>query len=88
MILPNGPATVRFIRVLLQKTFIPGVDVRFYTDKGNMKYDIIVKPGADASKIVMRYSGADNLELRDKQLVIKTSVVMLKNRILILTSMK
>ena len=34
------------------KNIYPGIDVRFYTDKGNMKYDIIVKPGADASKIV------------------------------------
>ncbi|HEX6846542.1 MAG TPA: PKD domain-containing protein [Chitinophagaceae bacterium] len=56
------------------KNIYPGVDVRFYTDRGNMKYDIIVKPGADVSKIVMRYSGADRLEVRDKQLVIKTSV--------------
>ena len=56
------------------KGIYPGVDVRFYTDKGSMKYDIIVKPGADISKIVMRYTGADNLEIRDKQLVIKTSV--------------
>ena len=56
------------------KNIYPGIDVRFYTDKGNMKYDIIVKPGADASKIVLRYSGADNLEVRDKQLIIKTSV--------------
>ena len=56
------------------KNIYPGVDVRFYTDKGNMKYDIIVKPGADISKIVLRYAGAENLEVRDKQLVIKTSV--------------
>lgn len=56
------------------KNIYPGVDVRFYTDKGNMKYDIIVKPGADVSKIVMRYSGADALEVRDKQLIVKTSV--------------
>ena len=41
------------------KNIYPGVDVRFYTDKGSLKYDIIVKPGADASKIVLRYSGAD-----------------------------
>ena len=56
------------------KNIYPGVDVRFYTDKGSMKYDLIVKPGADISKIVLRYTGADNLEVRDKQLVIKTSV--------------
>lgn len=56
------------------KGIYPGVDVRFYSDKGSMKYDIIVQPGADISKIVLRYAGADNLEVRDKQLVIKTSV--------------
>jgi gliding motility-associated-like protein len=56
------------------KNVYPGIDVRYYTDKGSMKYDIIVKPGADISKIVMRYKGADKLEVRDKQLIIKTSV--------------
>ena len=56
------------------KNIYPGVDVRFYTDKGSMKYDIIVKPGADPSRIVLRYAGAEGLEVRDKQLVIKTSV--------------
>ena len=39
-----------------------------------MKYDIIVKPGADISKIALRYEGADKLEVKDKELVIKTSV--------------
>ena len=56
------------------KNIYPGVDVRYYTNNGSMKYDIIVKPGADLGKIVMRYKGADKLETRDKQLVIKTSV--------------
>ena len=56
------------------KNVYPGVDVRYYTNNGSMKYDIIVKPGADISKIALRYSGADKLEIRDKQLVIKTSV--------------
>jgi len=56
------------------KNVYPGIDVRYYTDKGSMKYDIIVKPGADLSKVVLRYTGADKLEIKDKQLVIKTSV--------------
>ena len=56
------------------KNIYPGVDVRYYTNNGSMKYDIIVKPGADISKIALRYSGADKLEIRDKQLIIKTSV--------------
>lgn len=56
------------------KNIYPNTDVRYYTDGGSMKYDIIVKPGADISKIVMRYTGADKLEVKNKELVVKTSV--------------
>ena len=56
------------------KNVYPGIDVRYYTDKGQMKYDIIVKPGAELSRLAMRYTGADKLEVKDKQLVIRTSV--------------
>ena len=56
------------------KNIYPNVDVRYYTNSGTMKYDIIVKPGADLSRIALRYSGADKLEVKDKQLIIKTSV--------------
>ena len=56
------------------KNIYPGIDVRYYTDKGQMKYDIIVKPGAELSKLVMRYTGADKVEVKNKQLVVKTSV--------------
>ena len=60
------------------KNLYPGVDVRYYTDNGNMKYDIIARPGSDISKIVLKYTGAEKLETRDKQLVIKTSVGTVK----------
>ncbi|HET9745331.1 MAG TPA: PKD domain-containing protein, partial [Chitinophagaceae bacterium] len=56
------------------KNVYPNVDVRYYTNSGTMKYDIIVKPGADLSRIALKYSGADKLEIKDKQLIIKTSV--------------
>jgi gliding motility-associated-like protein len=56
------------------KNIYPNVDVRYYTNNGSMKYDIIVKPGADISKIALRYAGADKLEVKNKELVIKTSV--------------
>ncbi len=56
------------------KNIYPNVDVRYYTTAGTMKYDIIVKPGADLSKIALRYSGADKLEIKNKQLIIRTSV--------------
>ena len=56
------------------KNVYPNVDVRYYTNSGTMKYDIIVKPGADLSRIVLRYKGANKLEIKDKQLIIRTSV--------------
>ena len=37
-------------------------------------HHIIVKPGADISKIALKYSGVDNLEIKNKELRVKTSV--------------
>lgn len=57
----------------------PGVDVRYYSDAaGRLKYDIIVKPGGDASKIVLAYEGVDKLRTKNKELVIGTSVGEIK----------
>jgi hypothetical protein len=52
----------------------PGIDVRYYTNEGKLKYDIIVHPGADISTLSMRFDGVDGLEVKNEQLVIKTSV--------------
>lgn len=52
----------------------PGIDMRYYTQEGLLKYDLIVKPGADLSRIAMKYEGADKLEIKDKELLISTSV--------------
>jgi gliding motility-associated-like protein len=77
-ILGNDPSKwaghCRIYLGLTAKNVYPGVDVRYYTEGGSLKYDIIARPGADISKIVLRYAGADKLELKNKQLVIKTSV--------------
>jgi gliding motility-associated-like protein len=56
------------------KNIYPGVDARYYTENGGMKYDLILNPGADPGKIVLHYSGADKLELKNNDLVVKTSV--------------
>lgn len=56
----------------------PNVDVRYYSDAGRMKYDIIVHPGGDINAIAMQYSGAEKLEVKNKELMIKTSVGSVK----------
>jgi len=64
----------RIYQAVTMKDVYPGVDIRYYTNEGSMKYDIIVNPGADISKIKMKYKGADQLRVSNKQLVVSTSV--------------
>jgi gliding motility-associated-like protein len=56
----------------------PNVDVRYYSDGGKLKYDIIVHPGGDIDRIAMQYSGVDKLEVKNKELMISTSVGTVK----------
>jgi gliding motility-associated-like protein len=56
----------------------PGVDVRYYTSWGTLKYDILVKPGADVSKIALKYEGVDKLQVKNKELVLGTSLAEFK----------
>lgn len=60
------------------KNIYPGVDVRYYSNNGQMKYDLIVAPGADISKIALKYDGVEKLALKKGELIIGTSVGELK----------
>jgi len=52
----------------------PGIDVRYYSENGTLKYDMVVNPGANAANIIMKYEGADKLSIKNNRLFIKTSV--------------
>ncbi len=57
------------------KNVYKNVDVRYYSDNGNLKYDLVIKPGADISKIALQFAGLDGLELNKYgNLTMKTSV--------------
>ncbi len=56
------------------KDIYPNIDVHYYTDKGNLKYDFIVNPGGEASNIVLYIDGASDVGIKKGQLLIKTSV--------------
>lgn len=60
------------------KNIYPNIDVRYYSNAGAMKYDLIVNPGGNVADIAMKYDGADGLEMKNKELVIHTSVGNLK----------
>ncbi|MBC7904505.1 MAG: PKD domain-containing protein [Gemmatimonadaceae bacterium] len=65
---------VKVYRAVVYRNIYPGIDIRYYADNGTLKYDFIVNPGANASLITMKYTGADKLSIRNNQLIISTSV--------------
>ncbi|MCS3796276.1 PKD domain-containing protein [Niastella sp. OAS944] len=67
-------SNVQIYQGVLYKNIYPNIDVRYFSENGQLKYDLIVNPGGDPNKILMRYEGADKLSIKNQQLVIKTSV--------------
>jgi hypothetical protein len=66
---------VRSFSVLRFSEIYPGVDVKYYTESGQLKYDFILKPGADISLIRLKYDGAEKMGVtKNGDLLIKTSV--------------
>ena len=41
----------------------PGVDLVYYGNQRQLEYDFVVRPGADPSRIVLGFQGADRLEV-------------------------
>lgn len=67
-------ANCKIYQSVTYKNIYPGIDVRYYSDNDQFKYDLIVNPGADASQIAMVFDGADGLNTENENLLIKTSV--------------
>jgi gliding motility-associated-like protein len=66
---------VRSFSVLRFSEIYPGVDVKYYTENGQLKYDFILKPGADISQIRLKYDGAEKMSIaKNGDLLVKTSV--------------
>ena len=64
----------KIFQAVTYQNMYAGIDARYYTSDGQLKYDLIVQPGADLSTIAMKYDGVDRLEVKNEQLVITTSV--------------
>ncbi|HSB92593.1 MAG TPA: SBBP repeat-containing protein, partial [Flavitalea sp.] len=75
--LGNDPAKwksgVRTFSALQVKEIYPGVDVKYYTDNGKLKYDVVVKAGADLGRVKLKYEGGEKMSVKDGNLIIKTS---------------
>ncbi len=78
-ILGNNPATwqskVPLYEEVTYHNIYPNIDLRYYFSmEGNLKYDFVLRPGADASVIKLRYEGADGLDLIYGNLMVRNSV--------------
>jgi len=59
----------------------PNIDIRYYTNNGLLKYDVIVHPGGDPSKVILYYEGTEGISLKNGALQVNTSVGILQETV-------
>ncbi len=64
----------RVFLAVTYKNIYPNIDVRYFSEDGMLKYDFIVNPGGDISKIALQFDGVDKLDIKYNNLHIQTSV--------------
>ncbi len=74
MILAGGLPMRWHLHLSCIKDVYDGIDFRVSSIGNNLKYDFIVKPGADPSQIKIEYAGVDGIEKSDDELEIRTAV--------------
>lgn len=58
-----------------------GIGTRYYFQGGQLRYDIVVQPGANPKRIKMRFAGANNVEInKSGELEIETSIGKIKHK--------
>jgi len=65
---------------VLIKNLYPGIDIRYYSNSGSLKYDLIVHPGADLTNIKLHYEGVDKISIKNNELLLQTSLGEIKER--------
>jgi len=68
----------KIYQAVTYENLYPNIDVRYYSEAGKLKYDFIVRPGGNVASIAMKYSGVGKLSVKNKELVIPTSVGEIK----------
>ncbi len=63
----------KIYNAITYKNIYPNIDIRYYSTKGQLKYDFIVHSGGNPLKIIMKYEGGVKLSLKNKELNIFTA---------------
>ena len=54
---------VGLYKEMLVKNIYKGIDVRYYFDRGSIRYDYVVQPGAEVKSIKMNFEGTDKISV-------------------------
>ncbi len=68
----------KLYNAITYKNIYPNIDVRYYSTQNKLKYDFIVHPGGNPSAIALRYDGVTSLSIKNKELIVATSVGNIK----------
>lgn len=68
----------KLYQAVTYQNIYPNIDIRYYSDGGNLKYDFIVHPGGNPSRIAMQYDGPDELLVKNRELIIRTPLGEIK----------
>ncbi len=65
----NGIRDVRSFASIKYENIYPNIDAVFYHTPNGLKYDLVLKPGADINDIQLRFEGA-TVSIKDKKLIL------------------
>ncbi|MBW7868049.1 MAG: gliding motility-associated C-terminal domain-containing protein [Brumimicrobium sp.] len=68
----NGIRDVRSFESFRYENIYPNIDAVFYYTANGLKYDLVLKSGANINDIRLKFEGA-NVQIKDEKLVISTS---------------
>jgi gliding motility-associated-like protein len=71
----------RIFQAVTYRNVYPNIDLRYYSQGNEMKYDFLVHPGGDPEQILLRYSDPVQLALKHRKLLVQTPVGLVEERI-------
>lgn len=71
-------SNVKSFESILYRNVWPGIDLRYYLRGQSLKYDFIVHPSADWSKISLDYQFLNGLKIKGNELVLNTGLGEIK----------
>jgi len=71
---PEGIKNIKGYQQITYKDLYKNIDISYYGkgEKSGIEYDLTVRPGGNPSEIKMKYTGADNIKIKNNKLIVTT----------------